>query len=376
MNKIWAVNKLDNQTAEILLYGYIGGEKVNAADFVAELKNLESKYSTINLRINSGGGSIFEGLAIFNAIGQSTCAIDAYIDGLCASMASVVVLRCRKIYMSKVAMLMTHRPSGAAMGNPDQLRSTADMLDGLEETVCSIYAERTGLSIEDVKKKFMGSSDNWLTADDALKCNLIDGIYDAPPAASLPPATMRAEQDLVNYFTNSFNQSNMKQFLLTAPVMAALGLTADSDQSAAEAVIATMAAKAAKVDSVTADLASAQQTIQNFEANAINAKAEKLVDDAIVARKIVAGDRDKYIRLAKADFEGTESIVSGMKPYMSIANQLTGDGTDPNAVELAQLNALSGRDLHLQGKFERLKQLDMAAFKNKYKEYYGSEYPA
>lgn len=374
MNKVWAVNKLDKNTAEIRIYGYIGSDKVNADAFVSELKKLETQYQTINLRINSGGGSIFEGLAIFNAIGQSSCSIDAYIDGLCASMASVLILRCRKIYMSKVAMLMTHRPSGAAMGNPDQLRSTADMLEGLEETVCSIYAERTGLSIEDVKKKFMGTSDNWLTADDALKCKLIDGIYDAPPAASLPPATMRQEQDLVNYFTNSFNHLDMKQFTLSANLMATLGLTADSDQSAAEAVIATMAAKAAKVETLTAELTTAKETIQSFEANAVNAKAEKLVDDAIAARKIVAGDREKFLRLAKADFEGTESLVNDLKPYMSIADQITSG--DSNAAELAELVKMSGRDLHLNGKFERLKQLNIAEFKNKYKEYFGSEYKA
>lgn len=374
MNKVWAVNKLDKNTAEIRIYGYIGSDKVNADAFVSELKKLETQYQTINLRINSGGGSIFEGLAIFNAIGQSSCAIDAYIDGLCASMASVLILRCRKIYMSKVAMLMTHRPSGAAMGNPDQLRSTADMLEGLEETVCSIYAERTGLSIEDVKKKFMGTSDNWLTADDALKCKLIDGIYDAPPAASLPPATMRQEQDLVNYFTNSFNHLDMKQFTLSANLMATLGLTADSDQSAAEAVIATMAAKAAKVETLNAELTTAKETIQSFEANAVNAKAEKLVDDAITARKIVAGDREKFLRLAKADFEGTESLVNDLKPYMSIADQITSG--DSNAAELAELVKMSGRDLHLNGKFERLKQLNIAEFKNKYKEYFGSEYKA
>lgn len=374
MNKVWAVNKLDKNTAEIRIYGYIGSDKVNADAFVSELKKLETQYQTINLRINSGGGSIFEGLAIFNAIGQSSCSIDAYIDGLCASMASVLILRCRKIYMSKVAMLMTHRPSGAAMGNPDQLRSTADMLEGLEETVCSIYAERTGLSIEDVKKKFMGTSDNWLTADDALKCKLIDGIYDAPPAASLPPATMRQEQDLVNYFTNSFNHLDMKQFTLSANLMATLGLTADSDQSAAEAVIATMAAKAAKVETLNAELTTAKETIQSFEANAVNAKAEKLVDDAITARKIVAGDREKFLRLAKADFEGTESLVNDLKPYMSIADQITSG--DSNAAELAELVKMSGRDLHLNGKFERLKQLNIAEFKNKYKEYFGSEYKA
>ncbi len=372
MKKVWAVNKLDKNTAEIRLYGYIGSDKVNAAAFVTELKQLEQQYSTINLRINSGGGSIFEGLAIFNAIGQSSCQIDAYIDGLCASMASVLILRCRKIYMSKVAMLMTHRPSGAAMGNPDQLRSTADMLEGLEETVCSIYAERTGLSIEDVKKKFMGTSDNWLSAEEALKCKLIDGIYDAPKAATLPPATMRQEQDLVNYFTNSFNQSTMKEIILSAEVLAILGHTAESDTTAINQSIAALASKAEKVDTLTADLSLANQTIDGYKTAAESAKAETLVDAAILANKIPAGDKDKYLRLAKADFEGTEQIILGMKPYESMVGKIGGEG-EANATELAELAKMSGRELHLKGKFARLKELSPMEFKNKYKEYFGTE---
>ena len=372
MKKVWAVNKLDKNTAEIRLYGYIGSDKVNAAAFVTELKQLETQYQTINLRINSGGGSIFEGLAIFNAIGQSSCQIDAYIDGLCASMASVLILRCRKIYMSKVAMLMTHRPSGAAMGNPDQLRSTADMLEGLEETVCSIYAERTGLSIEDVKKKFMGTSDNWLSAEDALKCKLIDGIYDAPKAASLPPATMRQEQDLVNYFTNSFNQSNMKEFILSAEVLAVLGLTAESDPTAANQAIAALSAKAEQFDSVNAQLTTAKTELEEFKTSAESAKAETLVDNAVASNKIPAGDRDKYLRLAKADFEGTEVIINGMKPYVSLEHKIGSEG-EANSAELAELAKMSGREIYMKGKFTRLKELSPVEFKNKYKEYYGTE---
>ncbi len=372
MNKIWAVNKLDNKTAEILLYGYIGSDKVNAADFVAELKQLEANYSTIRLRINSGGGSIFEGIAIFNAIKQSDCNIEAYVDGLAASMASVIVLACKKIYMSKIARLMIHRPSGAAMGNPDQLRSTAEMLEGLESTLCEIYAERTGLTVEAVKAKYMGTSDSWVSADEALSAKLIDGIYDSPKPAAIPPATMSQEQDLVNYFTNTFN---MKQFILTAEIMAVLGVTPEANQHAIDAAMATLAAKAANVDNLSTQVTVLQQTIHGLNEVAEGAKATTLVDTAIASNKIVAGDRDKYMRLAKADFETTQSLLEGLKPYMSIADQLRdGDAANADAVELASLVKMSGRELHLSGKFERLKQISLNDFKAKYKDYYGSEY--
>jgi ATP-dependent protease ClpP protease subunit len=368
MSRIWAVNQLDNKTAEIMLYGYIGSDQVKAADFVAELKRLETKYSTIKLRVNSGGGSIFEGLAIFNAIRQSTCTIEAYVDGLAASMASVIILACKKIHMSKVAMLMTHRPNGAAIGNPDQLRSTADMLDDLEKTVCQIYAERTRLSIDQVKAKYMGTSDNWHTAEEALREGLIDSIYDAPkPAAIAPPSTMRNEQDLVNFFTNSFNQQTMKDIVISATVMAALNMTADNaDQSTFETALAGVVAKANKADEL-------QQKLTAIETAQAAQKVQDLVNAALTDKKILAGEKETYIDLATSNYESTKKLLDGMKPGMSIESQLTGENTE-NKAELESLVKMSGRDLYMKGKFKRLKELDINQFKAKYKEYYGSDF--
>lgn len=375
--KLWAINQINSNTAEILVYGYIGSDEVNANDFTSELKKLESTCTLINLRINSGGGSIFEGLAIFNAIKNSPCEVHAYIDGLAASMASVIILACDKIFMSKHAMLMTHRPSGAVMGNPDQLRAHADMLDQLEQTVTGIYAERTGLSIEDVKKKYLGAADNWLNASQALTAKIIDGIYDGPAKKDITvPVAMRNEKDLVNLFTNFLTETeNMKQIMLTAEMMAVLSITADADATAVNNAITKLAAKAGEAESLKTQLQTANAKLQEVETSAAVAKAEALVDGAIGANKIAAGDRDKYIKLANADFATTKEVVDSMKAYTSMQQQFENQGNDAVKIaRLAELTKMSGKDLYMKGCFEELKGLNMDVFKSKYKEYFGSEY--
>ena len=79
-----------NNSAEILLYGFIGNWKdTDSKRFISDFKQLESSHDKINVRINSGGGDVFEGITIYNTLKNSTSEIDVYIDGVAASMAGV-----------------------------------------------------------------------------------------------------------------------------------------------------------------------------------------------------------------------------------------------------------------------------------------------
>lgn len=370
----------DDQTAEIRLYGYIGSKELNAADFMNQVKMLEAKYSKCHLHINSGGGSVFEGLAIFNGIRNSSMDFEAYVDGVAASMASVIPFACSKVYMSKVAMMMTHRPSGTAVGNPDQLRSTAEMLESLEQNLCTLYSERTKLTVEQVKEKYLGGTDKWLTAEEAKSLGLIDGIYDAPMPVALPPVTMRAERDLIDYFTNSFNQSTiMEQIALTPAVMAALGVEPTASADEINNAIASVVAKAGQVDAVTMQLnqekqknADLQGQLDAIEATKQDVAIAQLVDGAIEAKKIVATDKEKYVRLAKADFEGTKDILDNMKAFTGLHAEMK-DADAATKEELGKLAAMSAHDIWKQGKFERLKELSTEVYNIKYREFIGNK---
>jgi hypothetical protein len=100
-----------------------------------------------------------------------------------------------------------------------------------------------------------------------------------------------------------------------------------------------------------------------------------LVDGAIAGKKLLAGDRDKYVKLAAADFDTVKELIDGMKPYMSIESKLAAEGkTDVEKMELEGLMKLSGHDLYMDGKLDRLKELSLDGFKLKYKEALGVDF--
>ena len=370
--KAWEI-KQNNGTAEIRIYGYIGSDKVNAEDFVSELRELEKTNPIINLRINSGGGSVFEGLAIFNAIKNSSSKIVGYIDGLAASMASVIILACTEIYMSKSAMLMTHKPSGAAMGNADSLQATANMLMQLEDIMVDFYVARTGLTKEDVKATYLKSSDNWINATQALEQKLIDGVYDAP-AVPVPPTTMRTEADLVNFFTAQLKiDNNMKQVLLTTDQLAIMGLTADAADVAVNTALAAVFANAQKTKGLESKVVELQGKVEAFESSKKTEAVANLVAQAITAKKITEAQKEQYTKLATADFETTKALIDGLSGFTSLEALMAGNGGDAVKAELEGLAKMSGRDLYMQGKLPRVKELSAELYKAKYKEYFGSE---
>jgi len=370
------IKKIDKHTAEIRLYGYVGSEQVNADSFLQAVNELESRgFTRCNLRVNSGGGSVFEGIAIFNAIRNSSIEFDCYVDGIAASMMSAIAVSCKKIYMSRLAMIMTHRPTGAALGNPDQLRSAAEMLEKIEDNLCTIYSERTGLSVDDVKDKYLGSSDNWLTAKEALDQKIIDGVYDAPKALAPPPPTMRAEKDLVDYFTNSYNQIHMKQFLLNAQVVALLGIDPTASDDAVNNAIEDLAAKANNYDAAASELsatktenAELKNKLNQIEETKAEVAIDNLVNGAVADKKITAAEKDKYAKLAKADFVTTKELLDNMKPFNGLQHAV--ESADANVQkELEELAKMNAKDIWLAGKFERLKQLSASVYQTKYQEF-------
>lgn len=99
-----------------------------------------------------------------------------------------------------------------------------------------------------------------------------------------------------------------------------------------------------------------------------------LVDGAIRDQKLQAGDREHYLKLAKADFETTKAVIGAMKPYKSVESQLATGESEGDKAELAKLTAQSGKELYHNGGLERLKKLSLDVFKAKYKEAFGVEF--
>lgn len=161
------------EEAEIMLYDEIGFFGVDANSFVRELKAIDAR--TIHLRINSPGGSVFDGVAIYNALKDHPARIVTHVDSLAASMASVIALAGDEIIMAENAFLMIHDPWTLTVGNAEQLRKDADLLDKLADTtIRTTYMAKTGKT-EDEIKAWM-ADETWFTAEEALAAGFVDSV--------------------------------------------------------------------------------------------------------------------------------------------------------------------------------------------------------
>jgi len=181
-----------NDVVDIFLYDVIGktwdGEGVQAKNFSAELKS-HGEIAQINLRINSPGGNVFDGLTIHNILKNHKANVTVYIDGLAASIASVIAMSGNKIIMPSNTMMMIHDPSGLVQGTSEDMRSYADVLDKVKKAVVEAYKARSGLN-EDRINKLM-TDETWLLASEAKELGFADEIIDE--------VKMVAQYDLTRY---------------------------------------------------------------------------------------------------------------------------------------------------------------------------------
>ena len=182
MSRFFNITTSDDGTSTIFLYGDIGDyTEVQSGRIAQELMEAERVSRRIHVRINSNGGGVYSGIAIFNALRHSQADIRIYVDGIAASMASVIALCGKPVEMSKYARLMLHSVSGGCYGNKQDLQRCMEEIESLEGSLSEIYAERLGMSQEEVKQTYFDGEDHWLTAQEALDLGFIDGIYDADP---------------------------------------------------------------------------------------------------------------------------------------------------------------------------------------------------
>jgi HK97 family phage major capsid protein/ATP-dependent Clp endopeptidase proteolytic subunit ClpP len=160
--------------AEILLYEQIGvgfwDEGIGAKQFATDLKAL-GDLDELDIRINSPGGSVFEGLTIYNLLVQHKAKKTVYIDGLAASIASVIAMAGR-IVMPENATMMIHDPWSGAGGTAEQLRKEADVLDKIKVGIVSAYRNKTGKTDDEIGA--LMAAETWMNADEALDMGFCD----------------------------------------------------------------------------------------------------------------------------------------------------------------------------------------------------------
>lgn len=173
--------KQSDSKGEIYIYGDIVSEEwfdndVSAPNFIKSLDELEN-VSEIDVHINSAGGNVFEGHAIYNMLKMHKAKINIYIDALAASIASVIAMSGDTIFMHKNSFLMIHNSWIMTVGNAKELRETAELLEKTDKASNTAYLDKaTNLSEEELNQ--MLEAETWLNADEALEKGFIDEILE------------------------------------------------------------------------------------------------------------------------------------------------------------------------------------------------------
>lgn len=162
-----------NSAADIYIYDEIGYWGITAKQFVKDLQAL-GDITQINLHINSPGGDVFDGIAIFNALKNHGASITVHIDGLAASMASVIAMVGNPVIMPENTMMMIHKPWGFAGGDANDMRDYADLLDKVENVLIPAYVAKTGKSAEEVAA--MLDDETWMDGKECLALGFADQV--------------------------------------------------------------------------------------------------------------------------------------------------------------------------------------------------------
>lgn len=194
-NQSWySIKAKANDTAEISIYDEIGFWGVSAASFAQDLKGCGNNLKQINLHIHSPGGDVFDGIAIYNLLKNHPANVTVYIDGLAASMASVIAMAGNEVIMPENAMMMIHKPWGIQGGDAEDMRKYADLLDKVENTLIPAYASKTGKTPEELAE--MLSAETWLNGKECVEQGFADKL--AEPLVAMASIKSRKLEDFEN----------------------------------------------------------------------------------------------------------------------------------------------------------------------------------
>ena len=351
----------------ILLYGDVGdGQKVDSSRVVAELMELQSRYKKIDVRINSNGGDVFSGIAIYEALRTCKADVTIYVDGVAASIAGIIAMCGKPLYMSPYARLMIHSVSGGGYGNAAELRELATIMENMESDLARIIAGRCGMRPEDITARYFDGSDHWLTAHEAVDMRLADGIYSMPDSNAPEGQT---NEEVYKFFYNKLNtnQTKIKDMALIDKLRMLPSFKDANDEQGVIDLVRSLENKATKVDALERANNAYKERIEQAESKEIDAILNKAVSEG----KITKEQLPSFKTLMDKDRKTTEALLNSMKltatrRAVDYIYDKTGGGDS--------LAGMSWDEIDKAGRLGELKDTNIELFKNKYKERFGTEY--
>jgi ATP-dependent Clp protease, protease subunit len=304
----FSIKALNHDTAEVLMYGIISSDPAdnNAAKFIEALNNLSPVVRNVNVRINSDGGSVTEGFAIYNAMKRSPLNIECYVDGIAASMGSVVAVGGNKTWIAPNGRMMLHEPSGGVAGNAEQIRNYADQVDAVKNDMKAAYKAKTNQSDEIINGWLSAGKDTWLSAADCIKYGLADGYSQTATSVNEAMLTGKSTMEIVALFNENLTPKNtMNRELL----IQALNLKADASDADILAAIQSIKNSNTTLEAKLKEFSIKAEADQK-------ARVTDTVQAAHVAGKITAEQVSTFTALLTADFDNGKKALDGITPAL------------------------------------------------------------
>ncbi len=313
---------LNEDTACLLLYGEVSDEggdgKISSREFVSELSYLDSNYSHIEIRINSVGGEVYPGIAIFNAIRNCKSEVTLFVDGIAASIAGVITLCGRKVKMSQYARVMLHSVSCGCFGNKNDLRDAIQTIESLEDTISKIVGKRCGITPEEVKASYFDGKDHWFTAEEALKAGLVDEIYDVDEDVPAESTFTDIYRIFINRLERTRLQSQPNNDMKLEELKKIPRFANCADEQAALAEVQEAAARAERTDTLEAENEALKKRVEQVE----NERIDEAVENAVTDGRITAKQKDTYKNLLKADYKNGMDALKALRPKRMLKDEL------------------------------------------------------
>lgn len=328
---------------ELSLYDEIGAFGIGAKEFIADLKKYKGQH--IHLRINSPGGEIVEGSAIYNALARHEGGLTVHIDALAASMASVIAMSGNPVYMADNALLMIHNPWTLAAGEAKDLRKQADLLDTMKSNLVRAYQKKSGMEEKEIAK--LMDEETWLDAVEAVALGFVDAIEDGIPAAA-SAKDLRARFD--NFAKAKMQNNAISDAEISAPaaepVIEETPVTADAVETSEPAV-----------ETPVVEETKSEEQKPERDPNAGVTPLAAISADAFVA-KIAALAEERAVAVARAEKAETElSKVSEALAALEKANGVASASVVPALGASEEGTVALSRE-----NFEKLSHSDRAAF--------------
>lgn len=311
---------INDREADILLYGEItdspeSDDAVLGRTVVSQILQTARSCDRIRVHINSEGGEVYAGIAIFNALRLCEKDVEIYTDGISASIAGIIAMCGRKHFMSRFARLMIHSVSAGVYGDKTDLRATIEEIEALEDTLAQIISSRMGITPEEVKARFFDGKDHWFTAQEAVAAGLADGIYDLSGIASEDDSPEKVYDKVYT------NRAELRSQIITNMDIKRISQRPRfSNVRTDDDILRVIDELTGEIEALESENKSLKTRISELE----SAEIEKILNAAVEAGKIGEGEKENYRSLLNSNRAATEKVLASLKPKRMVRNDITG----------------------------------------------------